>query len=307
MERLNLNLLRALAVLLEQRNVTGAAKILHLTQSAISRQLAQLREYFGDQLLVREGNDYLLTAMAQQLKPRLQDLLNQIDNLRQQEAFDPSLCQRRFTFACTDYVANFIFPDILSSLNQQPNQMDLIYKTWQSDWLDSLGSKPIDFVATMINQVPDNLYGIHLGRDEPALLLHKDHPLLQKSDLSLEQLLAYPFVSITIGGDKDSFFDIELNRLHKQRRIAFEVPFYTSAFKVIASTDMLLVAPKHIALKASEIYDLTHVSLPMDNIPEHNYYVLWHSIHQHDSAHRWLREIIADQICRSIYSPRGIT
>ncbi|MCW8885823.1 MAG: LysR family transcriptional regulator, partial [Motiliproteus sp.] len=52
-EHLNLNLLRALATLLEEKNVTRAASRLHLTQSAMSRQLGQLRDYFDDPLLIR--------------------------------------------------------------------------------------------------------------------------------------------------------------------------------------------------------------------------------------------------------------
>lgn len=306
MERLNLNLLRALAVLLEQRNVTRAANELRLTQSAISRQLAQLREYFSDPLLVREGNDYLLTARAQQLKPRLQDLLTQIDSLREEEAFDPALCSRRFAFACTDYVANFMFPDVLSALHSGPNSIDLSYKIWQSEWLDSLGSRPVDFAATMIKKVPDNLYGIHLGDDEPVFLMQSGHALTQLSEVDLESLLDYPFISITSGGDKDSFFDIELNRLHKQRRIAYEVPFYASAFNVLVKTQMLLIVPRHIAKKACEFYDLIWRDLPLDQVPEHNYYLLWHSVHQHDGAHRWVREMIADLMYRSIYSPKGM-
>lgn len=220
MERLNLNLQRALAVLLEQRNVTRAASELRLTQSAISRQLAQLREYFGDPLLVREGNYYLLTVRAQQLRPRLQDLLHQIDNLRQEEVFEPALSNRRFCFACNDYVANFIFPDVQSRLHRKAGQIDLSYKVWQAEWLENLGSRPIDFAATMISDVPDNLYGIYLGNDEPVVMFRREHPLACRDVSSIDPLLAYPFVSITTGGDKDGFFDTELNRLHKQRRIA---------------------------------------------------------------------------------------
>lgn len=307
MDRLNLNLLRALAQILEHRNITQAASELRLTQSAISRQLAQLRDYFNDPLLVREGNDYLLTARAQQIKPRLKALLDQIDDLRYQEAFDPGLCHRRFTFACTDYVANFIFPNLIVDVHNQAPGIDLQFKTWQFDWLNHLGTKPIDFAATMISHVPDNLYGTHLGEDDPVMLVRKDHPLHNATTTEIEDWLRYPFIKIATGGDKDSFFDTELHRLHKRRRIAFEVPFYTSAFEVVAKTDFVLVLPRHIALKAGEIYPVCCHDIPLDCLPRHNYYLLWHSIHQHDSAHRWLRERIAEHICTSIFSPQGMS
>ena len=58
------NLLRALDVLLEEENVSRAAARLHLTQSAMSRSLARLRQLFGDELLLRTGRGMRPTARA---------------------------------------------------------------------------------------------------------------------------------------------------------------------------------------------------------------------------------------------------
>ncbi|MBP9955753.1 MAG: LysR family transcriptional regulator, partial [Pseudomonas sp.] len=59
--KINLNLLIALQALLEERNVTRAAQHLHVTQSALSKSLAQLRQLFDDPLLVRVENQLHLT------------------------------------------------------------------------------------------------------------------------------------------------------------------------------------------------------------------------------------------------------
>ncbi len=56
--RLDLNLLRALDALLAERHVTRAAARLHLTQPATSAALARLRAAFGDPLLVRGQGDW---------------------------------------------------------------------------------------------------------------------------------------------------------------------------------------------------------------------------------------------------------
>lgn len=47
------NLLNTLEVLLEEQSVTSAASRLHLSQSAVSKQLAKLREVFDDPLFER--------------------------------------------------------------------------------------------------------------------------------------------------------------------------------------------------------------------------------------------------------------
>ena len=68
MKNINLNLLVSLQALLEECHVSRAAERLHITQSAVSRQLYQLRDIFHDPLLIRDGNRLLMTPKAEQLK-----------------------------------------------------------------------------------------------------------------------------------------------------------------------------------------------------------------------------------------------
>ncbi len=304
MERLNLNLLRALAVLLQGRNVTQAAEALHLTQSAMSRQLGQLRDYFGDPLLIREGNDYLLSARAKQLLPQVQSILSEIDNLRDEQGFNPASCRRRFSFACTDYVAQFIFPDVLRQLQLQAPGIDIIYRIWQPDWLQRLGQLPLDFVSTMTPQVPENLFSIHMGQDSPVCLMAAGHPLADTDALCLEAMLDYSFVHLNSGGDKDSFFDRELENRGLSRRVLFEVPFFSAAFQVVASGQTLMVLPEHIARNAARQFPLCWRPLPLP-VPENHYHLCWHAVHDRDPAHHWVRCLIAEQIRTSMYSPQA--
>ena len=301
MDHLNLNLLKALQVLLQERNVTRAAQQLHLTQSAMSRQLGQLREYFADPLLVRDGNDYLLSSRARQLIPQVQDILAQIGDLKQAPAFDPADCQRRFSFACSDYVAQFIFPDILRQLQSQAPGIDIAYRMWQPDWLNKVGQLSLDLVSTVSLDRAEGLNHRAMGHDSPVCLLANNHPLLS-DELSLENMLRFPFVQLSSGGDKDSFFDRLLQAQGLSRRIRYEVPFFAAAFAAMADSTMLLIVPAHIARNAAQLYPLTYRQLPVQT-PVFNYYLYWHELHDGDPAHRWLRECIAAQVKTSIFSP----
>ncbi len=60
-----LNPLRVFEVVARTENLTNAAKILHVTQSAVSRQIAVLEEYLGMQLLRRERHGVALTQAGQ--------------------------------------------------------------------------------------------------------------------------------------------------------------------------------------------------------------------------------------------------
>lgn len=302
MERLNLNLLRALVVLLEERNVTQAANRLHLTQSAMSRQLSQLRDYFGDPLLVREQNDYLLSARAKQLLPKVDAILADVDNLKQEE-FKPETCQRRFSFACTDYVAQYIFPAVINRLQRQAPGIDLIYEVWKPEQITQLGHLPMDLVSTTLSVLPEGLCSIYLGADKPVCLMSKDHPLAEHSEVVLADAADYPFVRLNSGGDKDSFIDKSLEKQGLNRRILFEVPYFSAAFEVVASNHSLMILPEHIADTAMQHLALDYRPLDI-RAPENHYHLCWHELHDKDPAHAWLRECIAEEMKLSNYSPK---
>jgi hypothetical protein len=61
---LDLNLLVALDVLLQERNVSRAAERLNISQSALSGALARLRQHFGDEILVPSGRQLVPTALS---------------------------------------------------------------------------------------------------------------------------------------------------------------------------------------------------------------------------------------------------
>src|SRR5438270_12047233 len=70
----DLNLLVALDVLLAEGSVTGAARRLGLSASAMSRTLARLRAATRDPLLVRAGRGLVATPYAADLRERVHNL-----------------------------------------------------------------------------------------------------------------------------------------------------------------------------------------------------------------------------------------
>lgn len=62
--QMDLNLLKTLDVLLDERNVTRAAQRLALTQPAVSGMLTRLRDSFDDPLFVRTQRGIVPTLRA---------------------------------------------------------------------------------------------------------------------------------------------------------------------------------------------------------------------------------------------------
>ena len=85
-----MNLVVALRALLTERNVTRAGQRIGLSQPATSAALARLRRHFGDELLVRKGAGYELTALGAVLLDRSRRRLRDARaGLRQPAALRP--------------------------------------------------------------------------------------------------------------------------------------------------------------------------------------------------------------------------
>ena len=109
----DLNLLIALNVLMEERNVTRAADRLDLTQSAAIR----LRATFDDPLLVRTSRGLTPTKRALDLAGPLKEYLAGLEKLLLERGdFDAATARRRFRIAAIDYVQAALLAPLVAKL-----------------------------------------------------------------------------------------------------------------------------------------------------------------------------------------------
>lgn len=308
MLRANLNLLPTLKVLLETRNISRAAELLHLSQPSISKQFAQLRSEFDDELLVREGQRWLLTPRAELLAAQLADSLGALERLYEAPGFDPSRCERVFRLASSDYVAQHILPDICAALAKEAPLAALEYSLWDKRQLPQLWQSELDLVSTITEQVPEQIRGLHQGEDRLAVLMGCHHPLAGKT-LNLDDYLAWPHLQVSGGGDKDSPVEQVLAPQGLSRRWFARVPFFQAAVEVLLRTDCLMTTPAHIAWQLSCGHELTFVDLPFAT-RDQQYHLLWHQRHHQDPAHRWFRELaypfLRDHLQRTVGESRKL-
>ncbi|WBS01273.1 LysR family transcriptional regulator [Pseudoduganella sp. SL102] len=283
----NLNLLRSLDVLLDTRNLTVAAGILGLTQSTLSRQLAQLRSQFGDPLLVREGQRFLLTERARMLRAPLKALLESLETVLSEPVFDPAACTRRFAIAGSDYLADHVLPTLVEAIGRKAPRAEVVFRMWEPGYYRLLSDEDIDLVATIADTLPDNLHGRAMGKDRPVCAMRAAHPLARQ-ELGLADYLQWPHLRVTGGSDKDSFVDQYLAARGLRRHVRAAVPFFSSALRIAGNDDLLWTLPEHMAITLSRQTPLAWKPLPFD-VPDYQYWLLWHSRSHHDPVHQWFR------------------
>lgn len=111
---IDLNLLRTFVAVYRARNITRAAKTLHLSQPAVSHALGRLRNHFDDPLFVRTRSGVAPTRLAISVYAEVNGPLSQIvASTEDLTRFDPATSTRRFRIALTDLGEAGLLPRIL--------------------------------------------------------------------------------------------------------------------------------------------------------------------------------------------------
>lgn len=303
---INLNLLISLKALLDEGNVTRAARLLNITQSGMSKNLAQLREMFNDPLLVRAGNTLVLTEKATALRSQLHSVLAGLDLLLSGERFSPTTCNRRFRIAVTDYVAEYILPDVLKTLVKEAPLLSVDIDIWKQGDVDRLADGTLDLASSIVDSAMEDLHHIRIGTDSFVCCMRAENPLAKS--LSLESYSAADHAAVTSGGDKIRIIDAELSHLGKRRTVRFSAPLYGPVFEMMRRSDLVLTLPSHIAANLTAKYGLIIRPLPFPT-RSFDYSVIWHKRQHFDASHQWFRKRLQEEIAQSHFShqpPEGI-
>ena len=191
----DLNLLVVLDVLLQERNVTRAAKRLHRTQSATSHALGRLREQLGDPILVRVGGEMRPTPKAERLAGEVSRILRTIGRVLAQEgAFDPATTDRVFTLAGPDFIAATL-PFLLAHMAKVTPTAGVELVPAAPGMLRDVADGRVDVaIAPASVPKPDGLRSADLVSLDWAVYARGDHPAARA--WGVKAWAAYPHVRV---------------------------------------------------------------------------------------------------------------
>ena len=293
LSRLDLNLLVALDALLEQRSVTRAAQQLGLSQPALSASLARLRRQFGDDLLVRVGNDYRLTPLALQLKERLALALMAVERVyTAQSDFDPGTSRREFVILASDYWVAVFGAAVAGLLADQAphtrvrmviNTPAVVDNAQQSLVAADLMMMPHGFLTGLSHQ--------DLFTDEWVCLVSADNADVG-AELTVEQLTAMPWV-VTLHGPTAS-----TPAMRRLRMLGVE-PDPQVIVETFLTVPALVAGSNRVAVLQRRLLDalpanprLRALPCPIDLGGLHEA-MWWHPMHDDDAEHLFLRDVVS--------------
>ena len=196
--RIDLNLLVALHILLEEGSVSRAADRLSITQPAMSKTLGRLRETFDDPLFVRSKRGIQPTPRALGLAGELKSLLAQVDGLLDAGEFTPAGYRGEITLAISEYVGFTLLPPLSARLQSSAPRLRLRTITRAERQLDQLASGELDFAIQIQREEYPPEYSVSpLAASPLAIFVRQDHPLVAQT-LTADLMRQYPQVALYV-------------------------------------------------------------------------------------------------------------
>ncbi len=290
LRRYDLNLLVTLEALLEEESVTGAARRLSLSQSAVSAALDRLRSLFADPLLVRVGNRMEPTPFAKRLQGPIKTALASVSlALALPQKFDPARAKATVRVGASDYFGLLMLPSLYELLAREAPGIGVEVVPRPADGsLSRLIAGEVDLAVAVDPPEGRDLFNAPLVDERFVCVMRRDHPLA-RARLTVARLLDFPHVVVTAHGQSAALVDRALVVAGRRRQSPVSVPVFASAFALLAENDLLALLPERISRAQAGRFGLVLRKPPID-LPGYTLSIAWHQRTAHDAAHRWVRE-----------------
>lgn len=184
-----------------REHVTEAAHALHVAQSAVSRQIANLEAELGVRLFVREGRNVRLTPLGRIFLEHAEASVREIEKAKQEieEFLDPERGTIRLGFPSS--LASHVLPTVISAFRMRYPQIGFQLRQGAFRQLVEevvKGEVELSFIAPVPTDEKD--YRGHIFFSEKLVaLVPSNHELSDQPALRLDQLRHESFVLFPSG------------------------------------------------------------------------------------------------------------
>lgn len=288
----DLNLLKSLDALLAEKNVTRAARLVHVSQPTMSGIFRRLRDEFNDPLLVRQGRRYELSPLANMLSTSVRHILLQIEAMwTSSPLFDPQTDSRSFRIMASDYGTMVCLPKFFPRMEKlAPNLRFEIVPV--ASPLEHLLDGSVDMCIVDDDAYEKDSHPLLrsdvLFTDSFCFVVDRNHPL--SGSVTLEDIRKYPKVLTTCSGVETP---TQLLRVIEKRRAGkpnIMVPGYAVISSIVQGTTAIGLLPRRMLPATKGVRSLDVSFEP----PVFAQQAIWHARFDYDPAFCWFRNAVLD-------------
>ncbi|AJX44832.1 bacterial regulatory helix-turn-helix, lysR family protein [Burkholderia mallei] len=212
------------AAVAEHRNISRAALALHLSQPAVSGQLRQLQDEFGEPLYQRDGRGVRLTPVGEALARHASQLRDTFAQARAYRDAVRGLERGTLRIGASTTPASYLLPYLLAAF--QPLAPEVAIQTMSGNTSDVVASLDIALIEGPPGDALPAGTTVHEWReDEIVAIVPASHPLAAPGapGRARATLAAYPLVLREAGSGVRQLVERAFARAATPLAVAFEI------------------------------------------------------------------------------------
>lgn len=192
---MNEQVCRTFKAVSEHRSISRAARVLNLSQSAVSQQIHQMEQDYGATLLVRTPQGVHLNEAGEIVYQHVTQLLHLLDQSRDAVRTHLEPAPARLSVGASLTIAEYLFPHVLPRLDNPADRQHLtLYMANSHEVADRVAHGELD-----VGLVEAPIHNAHLVvrpflEDRLKLVVSQRHRWCDRDQISLEELMEEPLV-----------------------------------------------------------------------------------------------------------------
>lgn len=303
---LNLNLLAALEVLLEECSVSAAARRLHLSQPSVSGMLARLREHYDDLILEPSGRRMIRTPFGESMLQPVKEAMEHIERLSSATAsFDAATSSRRFSVVTSDYMIQTLLPHALPMIEAMAPDVSVEFELPSGRPGAVLNKGNVDLMITPASYVGDPFVSEAFCEETFVVVGWSGNPAMSQP-MTLASLAQARHVGVQfpvsadmpIEGHSPSFGQVALRRAGCDFTVAVAVPTFATAFAAVIGTSFVTITHRRLAriLANPRHHIVADLPVKIESLRET---MVFHPLRSQDAGLRWLKDILRAALARA--------
>lgn len=294
MKHSEFSLIPIFVAIMDEKNLSKAAKKLKISQPAVSQGLVRLRELYKDELFIRDGRGVLPTAYASTIYPSLLESMNVIlGTVPEQFKFNPKTCNRTFTISALSVFNHTFFSSMCHLIKEKAPLCTVNVLPIVNDGIESL--MRFEKIDLLIEAEADDdryrtLRSKVIASESLSIIYSKNHARLGDSITEKEFLKEKHVVHTQHGATLGYLTNNPRLKTLAGRDVSWSVSNIVDMFPLLSTSDMVGIVPNAIAAKYCEFFNLHNVKNSFLH-QELNIAMFWHPRRHQDPAHMWLRNI----------------
>ena len=246
----------------EEGGFTRAGERLHVSQSAISRQIGLLERELGGPLFHREGRRVSLTHPGEILVGSVYNLFREMQQLVEQLADVHELRRGRLRLAGGMSVCMYVLPRLLKKYRTRYPDVDVRVSTGSSEVIiRKLRAHEIDLALLTLPVIAKDLEVVPVLKEEMVVVTAPRHPLARKRVVDAREIGRFPLILYESGSRTRETIENFLREENVSADVAMETE-NAEIIKAMVGSGIGITVLSHAAVAA----DLRHKRLAIARI-----------------------------------------